>query len=63
SFMLFRAHGLTRIHPGGGVEGEDIIVHRVPLVTLPEEIARWRAAGYAIDVKLLTLLGPALLAG
>ena len=31
SFTLLRAHGLTRIGPGGGVDGEDITVHRVPL--------------------------------
>ncbi len=57
SFTLFRAHDLTRTGAGGGVEGEDIIVHRVPLATLADQVAIWRAEGLAIDVKLLLLLG------
>lgn len=56
SFTLVRAHGLTQVSQGGGVEGEDITVHRVKLADLPDAIARWRAAGRAIDVKLLLLL-------
>ena len=31
SFTLLRAHGLTQVGPGGGTDGEDITVHRVPL--------------------------------
>jgi ADP-ribose pyrophosphatase len=61
SFTLLRAHGLKRVGEGGGTEGENITVHRVPLDGIAESIARWRAEGYAIDVKLLTLLGPAIL--
>ncbi len=57
SFTLFRAHGLTRTGEGGGVDGEDIRVHRVPLAMLKDRIAAWRAEGYAMDVKLLYLLG------
>ena len=34
-FTLLRAEGLTKVGEGGGVEGEDIIVHRVPLAELP----------------------------
>ncbi len=63
SFTLLRAHGLTKVGPGGGIEGEDIIVHRVPLSGIGEAIAGWRAQGRAIDTRLLTLLGPALLKG
>ena len=63
SFTLLRAHGLTKVGPGGGVEGEDITVHRVPLIGIVDAIAEWRQQGYAIDVRLLTLLGPAMLAG
>ncbi len=63
SFTLLRAQGLTRVHDGGGVEGEDIIVHRVPVAGIAQAIARWRDAGYGIDAKLLTLLGPMLLTG
>jgi ADP-ribose pyrophosphatase len=63
SFTLLRAHGLTRVGDGGGVEGENITVHRVPLSGIGDAIAQWRARGYSIDVRLLTLLGPAILAG
>ena len=57
SFTLFRASGLTKVSEGGGVEGEDIVVHRVPLDTLPHYVEDLRARGYAIDVKMLLLLG------
>lgn len=60
-FTLVRAHGLTRVGQGGGVEGEDINVHRVPLADVPRYIAARRAEGMAIDVKLLLFLGPMLL--
>jgi len=61
SFTLLRAHGLTQIGPGGGVEGENITVHRVALSGIAEFIAARRALGDAIDVKLLMLLAPSLL--
>jgi len=61
SFTLFRAHGLTQVSEGGGVEGENITVHRVNLDRIERAIAEWRAQGRAIDVRLLTLLGPGLL--
>lgn len=57
SFTLFRAHDLVKTGEGGGVDGEDIRVHRVPLASLGEQVAAWRAEGFAIDVKLLLLLG------
>ncbi|WP_311269024.1 NUDIX hydrolase [Sphingobium sp. WCS2017Hpa-17] len=62
SFTLFRAHDLVKTGEGGGVEGEDIVVHRVPLATLDDHIADWRAQGYAMDVKLLLLLGAGMVA-
>ena len=61
SFTLFRALDLTKTGEGGGVAGEDIRVHRVPLEGLSQWSAERRTDGYAIDVKLLTLLGPSLL--
>lgn len=61
SFTLFRAHDLEKTGQGGGVEGEDIHVHRVPLAGLTAQIAAWRAEGYAMDVKLLLLLGAAMI--
>jgi ADP-ribose pyrophosphatase len=56
-FTLLRAEGLTRTGDGGGVESEEIIVHRVPLAEVPAFVAAKRAEGAAVDVKLLLLLG------
>lgn len=56
-FTLLKATGLTRVGEGGGVEGEDIIVHHVPLAEVPAFIEKKRAEGCAMDVKLLLLLG------
>jgi len=57
TFTLVRAHGLRQIHAGGGVDGENITVHRVPLVDVPNFVAAKRAEGLVIDVKLMLLLG------
>lgn len=57
SFHLVRAHGLEKAGPGGGTDGEDITVHRVALDTLQDFVDAKRAAGCAIDVKLLILTG------
>ena len=62
SFTLFRAHDLRKTGAGGGVDGEDIQVHRIALATLPDQIAAWREQGYAMDVKLLLLLGAGMIA-
>lgn len=62
-FTLLRAEGLTRVGDGGGVEGEEIKVHRVPLGELPAFVERKRAEGAAMDVKLLLLLGSVFLDG
>ena len=61
SFTLVRAHGLTRVGPGGGTADEDIVVHRVPVADIADFVARKRAEGFAMDVKLLLLLGQDLL--
>jgi ADP-ribose pyrophosphatase len=60
-FTLLRAEGLTRIGEGGGVAGEDIQVHRVPLAEVPALVAAKRAEGAAMDVKLLLLLASGFL--
>ena len=56
TFTFVRAHGLTRVGEGGGVPGEDIIVHRVALADLAGFIADRRRDGVVIDVKMLALL-------
>ncbi|CCW17959.1 ADP-ribose pyrophosphatase [Sphingobium indicum BiD32] len=61
SFTLFRAHDLVKTGDGGGVDGEDIHVHRVPLAGLAAQVTAWRNEGYAIDVKLLLLLGTGMI--
>ena len=56
TFTLVRAHGLTKVSNGGGVEGENITVHRVALSGVPAFIDAKCAAGVVIDVKMLALL-------
>ena len=56
-FTLVRASGLTRVGEGGGIDGEDIVVHHVPRDAIAEFVAAKRAEGVGIDVKLLLLLG------
>lgn len=61
-FTLLRAEGLTKTGDGGGVgESEEIEVHRVALEAVAQFVEAKRAEGVAIDVKLLLLLGSALL--
>ena len=59
SFTLVRATGLTKVSDGGGVDGENIVVHRVALAELPSFVRAKRAAGCVVDVKLLMLPGMA----
>jgi ADP-ribose pyrophosphatase len=61
SYSLLRAHGLTKIGPGGGTESEEITVHRVPLSDITQAVNDWRGQGHAIDTKLLLLLAPNIL--
>ncbi|HEX5183961.1 MAG TPA: NUDIX hydrolase [Allosphingosinicella sp.] len=55
-FALVRAEGLTRVGEGGGVPGEEIEVHRVPLGQVPAFLEAKRAEGACADAKLLLLL-------
>lgn len=59
SFTLVRATGLTKVGDGGGVDGEDIIVHRVALPDVPVFVQQKRRDGCVVDVKLLMLPGMA----
>ena len=62
SFTLLRAYDLEQVHAGGGIEGENITVHSVALSGIEAFLAERRALGDAIDVKLLLLLAPGILA-
>lgn len=56
-FTLFRASGLTRTGPGGGIAGEDITVHVVPLAGIGDWLTAARARGCAIDCRLTMVMG------
>jgi len=58
SFSLFRAGGLRKVSAGGGVDGENITVHRVALAELNEFLDQKRREGAGIDVRLLLFLQP-----
>ena len=57
TFHLMRATRLEKVHDGGGVDGENIIVHRIALADIAPFLATKRRQGCAMDVKLLPLLG------
>lgn len=61
SFTLLKATGLSKAGNGGGVDDEDIVVHRVPLARAARFLAESRERGLAVDAKLLMLLGAGLL--
>lgn len=63
SFTLVRATGLTKISDGGGAGDENITVHRVPIADIPVFVAARRAAGVAVDVKLMLLLAGTIVPG
>ena len=62
SFTLLVATGLTKVGDGGGVDSEDIIVHRVPLGGIEDFIATKRVEGCGIDVRVAMLVAGGLLA-
>ena len=62
SFTLLVATGLTKVGEGGGVDSEDIAVHRVPLDGIADFVAAKRAEGCGIDVRVAMLLAGGLLA-
>ena len=63
SFTLVRATDLECTGPGGGTEGENIIVHRVPMSEVSAFVAAKRAEGCGVDVRVLLLLAGEFLGG
>ena len=49
---FFRARGLSRAGAGGGVEGEAITVHEVPLAAVEEYLREREAGGTLVDPKV-----------
>ena len=49
---FFRARGLSRVGAGGGVEGEAITVHEVPLGAVEAFLAQREAEGSLVDPKV-----------
>lgn len=47
-----RATSLRKVGAGGGVDGEDIVVHEVPLSEAPAWLAQKGREGYELDLKL-----------
>ncbi|WP_255595613.1 NUDIX hydrolase [Lysobacter sp. BMK333-48F3] len=47
-----RATDLRRVGDGGGVDGEDIVVHEVPRDHAPAWLMRKQDEGYELDLKL-----------
>ena len=61
TFTLVRAYGLAKVHDGGGVSDENIVVHRVALGDVAAFVERQRAFGKMIDVRILLLLAGGIL--
>lgn len=49
---LYRVHGLRRVHDGGGVDGEDITVHVVPLDGIGDWLARQGRDGKWVEPRV-----------
>tara|TARA_B100001059_G_C17729003_1_gene525099 strand:- start:328 stop:858 length:531 start_codon:yes stop_codon:yes gene_type:complete len=49
---IVRAGGLRRIHAGGGVSGESIVVHEVPIRQLDDFLGRFETTHGLIDFKV-----------
>lgn len=61
SYTLLLAKGLEKVGPGGGVEGENITVHRIARRDVASFLDDARARGVAVDGKMLMLLASSYL--
>lgn len=53
---LVQVHDLVQVHAGGGVPGEDITVHRVPLDEVDAWLAQQRRSGLIVEPRIYTAL-------
>jgi ADP-ribose pyrophosphatase len=53
---LVRVEALTRVHDGGGVAGEDITVHRVPLAGVRDWLDERLRAGLQVEPRIYAAL-------
>jgi len=53
---LIAAEGLTRTGPGGGLDGEDITVHTVPLARVPAWLDGKRGEGLCVEPRIYAAL-------
>jgi ADP-ribose pyrophosphatase len=53
---LVRAYALERVHAGGGVDGEDILVHLVPLRAVRGWLRQQAAAGKLVEPRIYAAL-------
>jgi ADP-ribose pyrophosphatase len=53
---LVHAEGLERVHEGGGVGGEDIAVHRVPLGQVDDWLEARRREGLQVEPRIYAAL-------
>lgn len=51
---FYLASGVRRVAAGGGVQGENITVHEIPLADIESWLAAQLAAGKAIDPRIYT---------
>lgn len=54
AIAFYLATGLRRVAPGGGVKGENITVHEVPLADVEAWLDAQRALGKAVDPRIYT---------
>ena len=53
---LVRVAGLVKVHAGGGVAGEQITVHVVPVRDAPRWLERKRAEGFQVEPRIYAAL-------
>lgn len=53
---LVEITGLQKVHEGGGVEGENITVHRVPLAQVHDWLEARRGAGLQVEPRIYAAL-------